>query len=88
VLEVIDVLNENASKQYPSLEEHRTYVLPSHVCPVPVSLQSYRRSSLLRGRKNVAKESSPNKPRDLTVSAQLNGQSIKALAEVNYLDRF
>ena len=31
VQNVIDVLNENASKQYPSLEEHRTYVLPSHV---------------------------------------------------------
>ena len=78
---VIDVLNENASKQYPSLEEHRTYVLPSHVCPVPVSLQSYRPSSPLQCRKNVAKESSPNKPRDLTVSAQLNGQSIKALVD-------
>ena len=81
VQKVIDVLNENASKQYPSLEEHRTYVLPSHVCPVPVSLQSYRPSSPLQGRKNVAKESSPNKPRDLTVSAQLNGQSIKALVD-------
>ena len=27
VQEVIDVLNENASKQYPLLEEHRTYEL-------------------------------------------------------------
>ena len=78
---VIDVLNENASKQYPSLEEHRTYVLPSHVCPVPVSLQSYPPSSPLQSSKNVAKESSPSKPRDLTVSAQLNGQSIKALVD-------
>ena len=78
---VIDVLNENASKQYPSLEEHRTYVLPSHVCPVPVSLQSYRPSSPLQGSKNVAEESSPNKPRHLTVSAQLNGQSAKALVD-------
>ena len=81
VQKVIDVLNENASRQYPSLEEHRTYVLPSHICPVPVSLQSYRPSSPLQGSKNVAKESSPNKPRDLTVSAQLNGQSIKALVD-------
>ena len=81
VQEVIDVLNENASKQYPSLEEHRNYVLPSHVCPFRVSLQSYRPSSPLQGSKNVAKESSPNKPRDLTVSAQLNGQSIKALVD-------
>ena len=82
-MQVIDVLNENASKQYPSLEEHRTYVLPSHVCPVRVSLQSYRLSSPLQGGKNVAKESSPNKPRDMAVSAQLNGQSIKALAVVD-----
>ena len=81
VQEVIDVLNENASKQYPLLEEHRTYELPSHVCPVPVSLQSYRPYSPLQGGKNVAKESSPNKPRDLTVSGQLNGQSIKALVD-------
>ena len=81
VQEVVDVLNGNASKQYPSSEEHRTYVLPSHVCPVPVSLQSYRPSSPLQGGKNVAKESSPNKPRDMTVSAQLNGQSIKALVD-------
>ena len=81
VQEVINVLNENASKQYPSLEEHRTYVLPSHVCPVRVSLQSHRPSSPLQGGKNVAKENSPNKPRDLTVSAQLNGQSIKALVD-------
>ena len=79
VQKVIDVLNENASKQYSSLEEHRTYVLPSHVCPV--SLQSYRPSSPLQGGKNVANESSPNNPRDLTVSAQLNGQSIKALVD-------
>ena len=79
VQKVIDVLNENASKQYSSLEEHRTYVLPSHVCPV--SFQSYRPSSPLQGGKNVASESSPNKPRDLTVSAQLNGQSIKALVD-------
>ena len=49
--------------------------------PVSVSLQSYRPSSLLQGSKDVAKESSPNKPRDLTVSAQLNGQSIKALVD-------
>ncbi|CAH3183006.1 unnamed protein product, partial [Porites lobata] len=82
VQKVIDVLNENASRQYPSLEEYRTYVLPSHVCPVPVSLQSYRPSSPLQRSKNVAKESSPNKPRDLTVSAQLNGQSIKVLQDV------
>ena len=81
VREVMGVPNENASKQYPSLKEHRTYVLPSHVCPVPVSLQSYRASSPLQGGKNVAKGSSPNKPRDLTVSAQLNGQSIKALVD-------
>ena len=81
VQEVIDILNENASKQYPSLEEHRAYVLPSHVCPVPVSLQSCRPSSPLQGSTNIANESSPNKPRDLTVSAQLNGQSIKALVD-------
>ena len=81
VQKVIDVLNENASKQYPSLEEHRIYVLPSHVCPVPVSLQSYRPSSPLQGSKNVGKVSSPNKPRDLTVRAQFNGQSIKALVD-------
>ena len=79
--EVIDVLNENASKQYPLLEEHRTYELPSHVCPVPVSSQSYSPCSPLQGGDKVAKENSPNKPRDLTVSAQLNGQSIKALVD-------
>ena len=44
-------------------------------------MQSYRPSSPLQGSKNVAKESSANKPRDLTVSAQLNGQSIKALVD-------
>ena len=44
-------------------------------------MQSYRPSPPLQGGKNVAKESSPNKPRDLTVSAQLNGQSIKALVD-------
>ena len=44
-------------------------------------MQSYRPSSPLQGGKNVANESSPNKPRDLTVSAQLNGQSIKALVD-------
>ena len=45
-------------------------------------MQSYRPSSPLQGGKNVAKESSPNKPRDLTVSAQLNGQRIKALVDI------
>ena len=79
--EVIDVLNQNASKQYPSLEEHHTYVIPSRVCPVPVSSQSHCQSSPFQSSKNIAKESSPNKPRDLTVSAQLNGQSIKALVD-------
>ena len=44
-------------------------------------MQSHRPSSPLQGGKNVAKENSPNKPRDLTVSAQLNGQSIKALVD-------
>ena len=68
VQEVIDVLNEDTSKQYPSIEEHRTYVLRSHVCSVRVSLQSDRASSPLQGGKNVAKESSPNRPRDLTQS--------------------
>ena len=81
VQKVIDVLNENALKQYPSLEEHRTYVLPSHVRPIPVSSQSHSQSSPLQSSKNVAKENSPNKPRDMTVSAQLNGQSIKALVD-------
>ena len=44
-------------------------------------MQSYRPSSPFQGGKNVAKESSPNKPQDLTVSAQLNEQSIKALVD-------
>ena len=79
--EVIDVLNENASKQYPSLEEHRTYVIPSRVCPVRVSSQSHSQSSPLQSSKNVDKGSSQAKPRDLTVSARLNGQSIKALVD-------
>ena len=79
--EVIDLLNQNASKQYPLLEEHHTYVIPSRVCPVPVSSQSHSQSSPFQSSKNVAKESSPNKPRDLTVSAQLKGQSIKALVD-------
>ena len=76
--EVIDVLNENASEQYPSLEDLHTYAIPSHVCPVPVSSQSYSPCSPLQGGDKVAKETSPNKPRDLSVSARLNGQSIKA----------
>ena len=41
VQEVIDILNDNASKQYPSLEEHSTNVIPSSFCPVPVSSQSH-----------------------------------------------
>ena len=73
--------NDDASKQSPSLEEHGTYVIPSHVCPVPVSSQSHSQSSPLHSRKNVVRESSQPKPRDLTVSAQLNGQSIKALVD-------
>ena len=72
---------ENASKQYPSLEEHRTNVIPSSLCPVPVSSQSHIQSSPLQSSNNVVKESSQAKPRDLTVSAQLNGQSIKALVD-------
>ena len=43
-------------------------------------MQSHRPSSL-QGGKNLAKQNSPNKPRDLTVSAQLNGQSIKTLVD-------
>ena len=73
--------NDDASKQSPSLEEHGTYVIPSHVCPVPVSSQSHSQSSPLHSRKNVVRESSQPKPRDLTVIAQLNGQSIKALVD-------
>ena len=72
---------ENASKQYPSLKEHRTNVIPSSLCPVPVSSQSHIQSSPLQSSNNVVKESSQAKPRDLTVSAQLNGQSIKALVD-------
>ena len=71
----------NASRQSPSLEEHHTYVIPSHVCPVPVSCQSHSQSSPLQSSKNVVRESSQAKPRDLTVSTQLNGQSIKALVD-------
>ena len=71
--------NDDASKQCPSLEEHHTYVIPSHVCPV--SCQSHSQSSPLQSTKNVVKESSQAKPRDLTVRAQLNGQSIKALVD-------
>ena len=73
--------NDDASKPSPSLEEHHTYVIPSRVCPAPVSSQSHCQSSPFQSSKNIAKESSPNKPRDLTVSAQLNGQSIKALVD-------
>ena len=73
--------NDDASKQSPSLEEHHTYVIPSLVCPVPVSSQSHSQSSPLQSTKNFVKESSHAKPRDLTVSAQLNGQSIKALVD-------
>ena len=79
--EVIDVLNQNASKQYPSLEEHHTNVIPSSFSPVPVSSQSHSQSSPIQSSKNVVKESSQGKPGDLTVSAQLNGQSIKALVD-------
>ena len=71
----------NASRQSPSLEEHHTYVIPSHVCPVPVSSQSHSQSFPLQSSKNVVRESSQAKPRDLTVSTQLNGQSIKALVD-------
>ena len=73
--------NDDASKPSPSLEEHHNYVIPSRVCPDPVSSQSHCQSSPFQSSKNIAKESSPNKPRDLTVSAQLNGQSIKALVD-------
>ena len=73
--------NDDASKQSPSLEEHHTYVIPSLVCPVPVSSQSHSQSSPLQRAKNFVKESSHAKPRDLTISAQLNGQSIKALVD-------
>ena len=73
--------NENASKQYPSLEEHHTNVIPNSFSPVPVSSQSHSQSSPLQSSKSVVKESSQAKPRDLTVSAQLNGQSIKALVD-------
>ena len=37
--------NENASKQYPLLEEHRTNAIPSSFCHVPVSSQSHGQSS-------------------------------------------
>ena len=73
--------NENVSKQYPSLEEHHTNVIPSSFCPVPVSSQSHSQSSPLQSSNNVVKESSRAKPRDLTVSAQLNGKSIEALVD-------
>ena len=73
--------NENASKQYPSLEEHHTNVIPSSFSPVPVSSQSHSQSSPIQSSKNIVKESSQAKPRDLTVSAQLNGRSIKALVD-------
>ena len=74
--------NENASKQYPSLEEHHTNVILSSFFPVPVSSQSHSQSSpSLQSSNNVVKESSQAKPRDLTVRAQLNGQSIKALID-------
>ena len=49
--------NDDASRQSPSLEKHRTYVIPSHVCPVPVSSQSHSQSSPLQSSKNVVKES-------------------------------
>ena len=81
VQEVIGVPNENDSKQYPSLEEHRTNVIPRSFCPVPDSSQSHSQSSPLQSSNNVVKESSQPKSRDLTVSAQLNGQSIKALVD-------
>lgn len=73
--------NDDASKQSPSLEEHHTNVIPSSFCPVPVSSQSHSQSSPLQSSNNFVKESSQAKPRDLTVSAQLNGQSIKALVD-------
>ena len=56
-------------------------MIPSHVCPVPVSSQSHSQSFPLQSSKNVVRESSQAKPRDLTVSTQLNGQSIKALVD-------
>ena len=49
--------NDDASKQSPSLEEHHTYVIPSLVCPVPVSSQSHSQSSPLQSTKNFVKES-------------------------------
>ena len=73
--------NDDTLKQSPSLEEHHINVIPSSFCPVPVSYQSHSQSSPLQSSSNVVKESSQAKPRDLTVSAQLNGQSIKALVD-------
>ena len=73
--------NDDTLKQSPSLEEHHTNVIPSSFCPVPVSSQSHSQSSPLQSSSNIVKESSQAKPRDLTVSAQLNGQSIKALVD-------
>ena len=58
VQEVIGVPNENASKRYPSLEEHHANVIPSSFCPVTVSSQSHSQSSPLQSSNNVVKESS------------------------------
>jgi len=44
-------------------------------------LQTYSASSPLHSGQNVVKESSQAKPRDLTISAQLNIRSIKALVD-------
>ena len=82
VQEVIGVPNENASKQYSFIRRaSHLCTIPSHVCSVPVGLHSYSSCSPLQGGNKVAKDTSANKPRDLTVSAQLNGQSIKTLVD-------
>ena len=61
-----------------SLEEDAIHAPTSSVCPVPVS---FLPAFPARGNEEFAEQRPQSKPRDLTVSAILNGQLIKALVD-------
>ena len=61
-----------------SLEEDDIYAATNSVCPVPVS---FLPAFPARDNEEFAEQRPQSKPRDLTVSAILNGQLIKALVD-------
>ena len=61
-----------------SLEEDDIHAATNPVCPVPVS---FLPASPARDNEEFAERRPQSKPRDLTVSEILNGQSIKALVD-------